>query len=745
MQYAFGMWPFLADFGSFGTFRSQRDRFAGRAGRRKAGGFPSGLPMYRLQMQWVNGSTQTSYIASLAAWGDAAKDHYFNTEGHPFQVGDAPWVIRSHSFKFLEQKRYHSCTDYRSDFAISTEVTRLGRTSLDTEQNFYHEMGTGDDKSRKLLCQLASSIIIFSPDTGKPVSHGLNVHAEKCSPISQEVDRWLGDEQPPADAFEYTCQPRFSDLDGHRHVNNAILMSYLQDARHAAACSVSNASFAGLDDVDSIYVEFLSMVGLDDALTIYVWSAPPSQNAGSKMFLKMLRPQDSMTIVRARFNLAESSGPKRSLTLKPMTAGALGMQQRESPSSPSSPRPCRLELALQELVERRRDKGLLRKLTVNQGIDFCSNDYLGFSKSKELTEQIEAEVARLSQDGCSVIGSTGSRLLSGNSAYSESLEGELARFHGAEAALIFNSGFDLNMGLFASVPQPGDVVFYDELIHQSVREGLKLSRGSSRQFRHNDVEALREAIAQCLAEHRQKAPNIIVAVESVYSMDGHLAPLRDFCEVVNSCGGSLIVDEAHGTGVYGAEGRGLVSELGLESEVFCRIHTFGKALGTHGAAVVGPAVLREYLINYAWSLVYSTSLPLHSLAAIRCAYAFLSKEAEARQEILRKLIKTFQSRLARLPAEMVLDSPSPIQGIIVPGNVECVQVATILRQRFDVLPIRSPTVPAGKERLRIVLHAHNTEEEVNALMDAVEAAIHTIKEVKPQGADGASLPRVARL
>ena len=143
--------------------------------------------------------------------------------------------------------------------------------------------------------------------------------------------------------------------------------------------------------------------------------------------------------------------------------------------------------------------------------------------------------------------------------------------------------------------------------------------------------------------------------------------------------------------------------------------------------------------------MYSTSLPLHSLAAIRCAYAFLSKEAEARQEILRKLIQTFQSRLARLPAEMVLDSPSPIQGIIVPGNVECVQVATILRQRFDVLPIRSPTVPAGKERLRIILHAHNTEEEINALMDAVEAAIHTIKEVKPQGADGASVPKVARL
>eukprot|EP00438_Fugacium_kawagutii_P036648 Skav209274 [mRNA] locus=scaffold1552:289460:291586:+ [translate_table: standard] len=708
--------------------------------------------MYRLQTQWVNCATQTSYISSLATWSDAAKDYYFNTGSlathdeladHPFQLGDAPWVIRCHSFKFQEQRRYHSCTDYRTDLAISTAVTRVGRTSLDTEHNFYHEVDTGPKgghKSLKLLCQMTSSIIVFSPDTGKPVSHGMDAHAQKCCAASLDIDKWLG-EEPPSDAFQYTCKPRFSDLDGHGHVNNAILLSYLQDARHAALSSASS-DFVKLENIDSMYVEFLNMVGLEDTLTIFVWEAPHPKGAERpRLCLHMNSACGSRTIVRARMDLAEK--PEAGLLrLKPSsTVGTFRVAKQIRDTQQSG-----LELALQKIVERRRDRGLLRKLTVNQGIDFCSNDYLGFARSKDLTAQIEAEVARLSEAGSHVIGSTGSRLLSGNSAYSEALEDEIAAFHGAEAALIFNSGFDLNVGLFSSVPQPGDVVFYDELIHQSVREGLKLSRGSSQQFRHNDVEALREAIAKCQAESQESRPNIIVAVESVYSMDGHLAPLKEFCDVVKACGASLIVDEAHGTGVYGTEGRGLVSELGLEDQVFCRIHTFGKALGVHGAAMVGPRVLREYLINYAWSLVYSTSLPLHSLVAIRCAYAFLRKEARKRQEILEQLIRSFQSRLARLPVEMVLDSPSPIQGIIVPGNVECVQVANILRQRFDVLPIRSPTVPAGKERLRIILHAHNTEEEVNALMDSVEAAVQMIHAKPVKGVEAALTPRaVARL
>eukprot|EP00434_Breviolum_minutum_P008756 symbB.v1.2.007717.t1/scaffold479.1/size198797/9 len=704
--------------------------------------------MYRLQTQWVNCSTQTSYIASLATWSDAAKDYYFNTAStcgtrteslesaadHPFQLGDAPWVIRCHSFRFEEQRRYHSCTDYRTDLAISTAVTRVGRSSMDMEHNVYHELP--GEKNPKLLCQIASSIIVFSPDTGKPVAHGMEVHAPKCCPASLDVDKWLG-EEPPSNAFQYTCKPRFSDLDGHGHVNNAVLLSYLQDARHAAACGLSG-SYAKLEDVESMYVEFLSMAGLEDTLTIFVWQVPNPQSAGSRIFLSMLSARGSRAIVRARLDLAEGSGPKSSSRLKPSaTAGVLPMNKAG---------PCGLELALQQVVEKRRERGLLRHLTISSGIDFCSNDYLGFARSKDLARHIEAEVARVKNVSSSqvIIGSTGSRLLSGNSTYCEALETELADFHGAEAALIFNSGFDLNLGLFASLPQPGDVVFFDELIHQSVREGLKLSRANSQQFPHNDVAALRDAITKYQAEAQKaqmKAPNIIIAVESVYSMDGHLAPLREFCEVATWCGGSLIVDEAHGTGAYGPEGRGLVSELGLESQVFCRVHTFGKALGVHGAAVVGPKVLRDYLMNYAWPLVYSTSLPLHSLIAIRGAYAFMRKEATKRQQILRELIKTFQSRLARLPVEMVLESPSPIQGIIVPGNVACVQVARILRQRFDVLPIRSPTVPAGKERLRIIIHAHNTEEEVNALMDAVEAAVQAMK----HAATEAEMPKIARL
>ena len=188
-----------------------------------------------------------------------------------------------------------------------------------------------------------------------------------------------------------------------------------------------------------------------------------------------------------------------------------------------------------------------------------------------------------------------------------------------------------------------------------------------------------------------------------------------------------MVDEAHGTGVYGPEGRGLVSELGLESRVFCRVHTFGKALGVHGAVVVGPRVLRDYLLNYAWSLVYSTSLPLHSLVAVRCAYSFMRREASKRQLHLQRLIQTFQKRLTSLPPDQVLQSSSPIQGLIVPGNSAVMAVAKNLRERFDVLPIRSPTVPAGKERLRIILHAHNTEEQVHALMNTLDSCLQRLQ------------------
>mmetsp|Transcript_36961 Transcript_36961/g.81148 ORF Transcript_36961/g.81148 Transcript_36961/m.81148 type:complete len:401 (+) Transcript_36961:24-1226(+) len=390
------------------------------------------------------------------------------------------------------------------------------------------------------------------------------------------------------------------------------------------------------------------------------------------------------------------------------------------------PRGAGLEASLQAALERRRSNGLLRSLSLSTGLsDFSSNDYLGLARSPELIREIDAGV--LQQRAVSErLGSTGSRLLTGNSTLYEEVESELAKFHRAESALIFNSGYDLNLGLFACVPQHGDIVIFDDLIHQSVREGIKLCRAQSVSFSHNDVSALRHALEEASQGSDQLSGrrNIIVAVESVYSMDGHCAPLAEFCDLVDAVGASLVVDEAHGTGVFGAEGRGWVSELGLEDRVFCRVHTFGKAVGIHGAAMVGPLALREYLVNYAWPLVYSTSLPTHSLISIRCAYATMRRTAAARQQHLRELIALFHQRLKRLPPNCALSSPSPIQGIIVPGNAECVSLAQLLqRSGFDVKPIRSPTVPAGLERLRIILHAHNTREEVNCLMDVIESAM----------------------
>lgn len=396
---------------------------------------------------------------------------------------------------------------------------------------------------------------------------------------------------------------------------------------------------------------------------------------------------------------------------------------------------CSLQDALQSVVDKRRSRGLLRSLTVRAPgqADFCSNDYLGFAASKQLACDIDAALAEyrcmVKGNGDCGLGSTGSRLLSGNSTYYEETEQMLAEFHNAESALLFNSGFDLNIGLYAYMPQPGDIVVYDELVHSSIHEGLRLSRAKSVPFRHNDTGDLREKLSSVIAEQETAAPSgqkpsIIIAIESVYSMDGDCAPLGEFCDAADEVGAALVVDEAHGTGVFGHEGRGWVAELGLERRVFCRVHTFGKALGVHGAVVVGPPVLREYLINYARPLIYSTSLPAHSLVSVRCAYAFLRREAAERQQRLRELLTVFRKRLARLPPGRALESPSPIQAVVVPGNAACVAAAQMLQRRgFAVLPIRSPTVPAGTERLRIILHYHNTCEQVNTLMDAIEELV----------------------
>lgn len=356
----------------------------------------------------------------------------------------------------------------------------------------------------------------------------------------------------------------------------------------------------------------------------------------------------------------------------------------------------------------REQAGLLRQLRTSDNlIDFCSNDYLGFARSVVLKESIrQADL----EHADAFNGATGSRLLAGHTILGDAVESELASFYKSESALIFNSGYDANVGLLSCLPQRGDTLLTDELIHASMIDGARLSYATRDRFRHNDLDDLANKL-------RYATGQVFVAVESVYSMDGDLAPLPELVSLCERFGAALIVDEAHATGVYGPKREGLVVALGLQERVFARIHTFGKALGVHGAAVVGPTMLRDYLINFARPFIYTTALPPHSLLAIRCAHQHVQSYPEA-QELVHDRVSYFQQRVSEvLPDATWAYSASPIQCLIVPGNDNARIVAAAAQEaRFDTRAILSPTVPVGQERLRICLHAFNTTEEIDRLL-----------------------------
>ncbi|ALJ01016.1 aminotransferase class I/II-fold pyridoxal phosphate-dependent enzyme [Rufibacter tibetensis] len=360
-------------------------------------------------------------------------------------------------------------------------------------------------------------------------------------------------------------------------------------------------------------------------------------------------------------------------------------------------------------LEARAQKGTLRKLTVPASglIDFSSNDYLGLKSSEVLAQAIAAELGSTPAHGAA-----GSRLLSGNTTYAEELEEELAAFHGAEAALLFNSGYAANVGFFSAVPQRGDTIFYDEASHASIKEGIRLSFAQSFPFRHNDLEDLQQKLKRAQGD-------VYVAVESLYSMDGDFAPLPELVTLCQEKGLYLVVDEAHSNGLYGSKGEGLVSALHLEEKVFARIMTFGKAVGTHGAAVVGPKVLQQFLLNFSRPFIYTTALPLASLVSIRQAYRLLPGLTEERT-IVHQLVETYQTSLQTkgifLPLSEKQPYNSPIQAWPLADPVALRALSNQLQTSgFDVRPVFSPTVPVGKERLRLVLHAFNTSAQVEEL------------------------------
>jgi 8-amino-7-oxononanoate synthase len=346
-----------------------------------------------------------------------------------------------------------------------------------------------------------------------------------------------------------------------------------------------------------------------------------------------------------------------------------------------------------KLTQRKEDNALRVLPKAADGLDFCSNDYLGLAKNQ------------LKDKGSH--GSTGSRLISGNSTEAEQLELFLASFHKGEGALLYNSGYDANLGLLSCIASRNDTYIIDELCHASIYDGVRLSNAKVFKFKHNCIEELKKKI-------KNAEGNIFVVVESVYSMDGDFSPLTNIAKICKQYNANLIVDEAHATGVFGEKGEGRVIELGLENECFARVHTFGKALGCHGAVIVGSVILKDYLINFSRSFIYTTALPESSLFVIENNYHDLKKE---NREKLKELINYFKNKFE---GSNFIESDSPIQSLIVPGNEKVKHLANkIQKAGMIVKAILHPTVPIEMERIRICLHSYNTTEQIDLLFDVI--------------------------
>nr|POF15285.1 8-amino-7-oxononanoate synthase [Quercus suber] len=419
-----------------------------------------------------------------------------------------------------------------------------------------------------------------------------------------------------------------------------------------------------------------------------------------------------------------------------------------------------LEQSMIQSFAARKSNSTLRQLTTNPSTsaDFSSNDFLSLATSPELRRDFLQELQN--DPSLQTLGSGGSRLLDGNSAYAEKLEQDIATFHAAPTGLLCNSGFDANVGLFSCLPQAGDVVVYDEFIHASVHDGMRLSRaGRCLAFAHNDVCALQQGLNDIRdgdGEVSSGRRNVFVAVEAVYSMDGDVAPLREISQVIRTAfplgNGHMIVDEAHSTGIFGPQGKGLVCELGMEDEVTVRLHTFGKALAANGAILLCSPTIRQYLINYARPMIYTTFMPYPALAAIRASYNFLlAGRTEPLAQRLQMLIQSLHVRLLDLQTSLQLSlenlsllsvaSTCPRSSIFAVFSSEPKALAAYCQRKgFVVRGIVPPTVPAGAERVRVCLHAGNTLQEIDGLVATLRAWV--LQRIKEQENPEVARPRL---
>jgi len=354
-------------------------------------------------------------------------------------------------------------------------------------------------------------------------------------------------------------------------------------------------------------------------------------------------------------------------------------------------------------------KDRLRALSPRAGLDFSSNDYLGLATSRRLGDAVAAAIARGTP-----VGATGSRLLRGNAPEHEALEADAAAFFGTERALFFGSGYIANFALLTALPQKGDLLVLDELAHASMHEGARAGRAEFKLAVHNDVDAFEDAITRWRGEGG--TGRVWIVVESLYSMDGDRAPMEGLVALADRHEAFIVVDEAHATGVWGPEGRGLAATFEGRDNIVA-LHTCGKALGASGALVTGPALLCDYLVNRCRPFIYSTAPSPLMAVAVREAIAMLSDEPQRRVQLQERVAFAGRQLAERCG---VAPSGSQIQPFVIGDNRRTMAVAAALQARgFDIRGIRPPTVPEGTSRLRISLTLNVDEADISAMVEAL--------------------------
>jgi 8-amino-7-oxononanoate synthase len=364
--------------------------------------------------------------------------------------------------------------------------------------------------------------------------------------------------------------------------------------------------------------------------------------------------------------------------------------------------------ALRRAQAERRARGLARSLALPEGArhDFTSNDTLGFAKDPEIIAAGQAALARYGA------GARASRLLGGGSPLDTEVEDSVAEWLGAEAALLFPSGYQANLGVVTTLAREGDVICSDARNHASLIDACRLSKARTLIFNHSDPEDLERCLRQAAGAHRR-----LILVEGVDSMEGDVAPLLRYAELASEHDAWLIVDEAHAAGVIGPRGAGAWRASGASDErLAARVVTGGKALGASGGLVVGSAALRQELLSSARSFVFSTGTPPATSGCLSLAVK-RAMDAEGERELIRV-------KGARLAAALNLPAPNAaILPIPIGDNEAAVALASSLQSDgFDVRAVRPPTVPEGTARLRVVIHADHSEATIDALAEKVLAA-----------------------